>query len=190
MPRRAGSRRKTQSGSRGGSIYGYADGDPVNFADPFGLKVDFQGNRSLESLWWSIYRTLQHAAADDPEAAKTVAYMKDAMDRTDFTWTFILSQENNAGGWTNPEDPSKIYLNPANIAANNDIKIFPTVMLHEFGHAYANSSFFTRAQSEPTAIQSENSYRRAVGLRTRCGHGHYPPLILSKPDLTGQGCGR
>jgi len=158
------------------NLYGFANSDPVNFSDPFGLFADttFADDRARQETQRCVAESrtcaeLIGALARDPNiwTIATGAVFGDVLGETTYTWT---AGRQIAGGQLTIESDPKKYANAARIMGAP--ATYRSVLVHEGGHAVGNLSIQRLSGSvaagwscgESCALGAENSYRLEVGL--------------------------
>lgn len=149
------------------NLYGFAGGDPVNFSDPFGLKVEFY-NDGARKLWEDLRREATEASRsknkDMAKAGRRLLNAMTSLERDDDLLTVSVETGRGSGFGPRTDAPGYGIL----VDPNRPSNVEPYVVLsHELGHAYQSMvSGPNRIGSYPRAVGFENSARTIAG----CGH--------------------
>lgn len=150
------------------NLYGYANGDPVTFSDPFGLKVEFADDRLREA--WDRIRNLARSALDSDDddvrhAGMLLLSTMESLESAEETYTIGFATKaatrERAGAWTNlvPRGGgdvatwvNKDYWTGSSQGHQQE------VVAHETGHALA---FFLNARPKTNtwANATHNAFR-------------------------------
>ena len=164
------------------NLYGFGGGDPVNYSDPFGLKLEFR-NEAARFLWGVLERAARTAMkSDDESKARAGQFLLGVMNEirlSPATWTFSVEEKGRIfnGRWggartsRHQEGFGRNAIVNARTVMDSDYTYRrydtpPIITLaHEIGHAWA---FMTKKvdQLNPS-LDTENAARLIFG----CSHG-------------------
>jgi hypothetical protein len=174
------------------NLYGFAAGDPVNFSDPFGLKVCFSGTRSeVRALRSEAEQAIGSSISLDREnCVKNVGDLKDKNDpRRRLRRFFLNLQESDATfdvRFSRQADSEQIDPYAIDVFEKAPAMGYRTwyngkcigqtsathaqVIAHELSHH--NPVAFGRPMDpdEDRAVGYENLYLQAVGRPQRCAY--------------------
>lgn len=165
------------------NLYGYANGDPINGSDPFGLEVVFKNDDdgTLRQAWNHAKRALREQARNgDKEAAGALYSMRRMENDKDNTFTFVneslAHSLGDAMGQTARIDVAGI--GRARSVDGLSVNV-ASVMVHEAGHLFYNATPIhqlnpSSAGSNSYAMSWDNAYRRSVWMPERANHHSYP----------------
>jgi RHS repeat-associated protein len=180
------------------NLYGFANGDPVTYSDPYGLKVVCM-NRAACALWDNLLNSaLRAARSSDAEVAAAGRHLWGVMYRLqqdDQTLAITVEKTGFFNRWGAYYVP---VFNPATATGQCDkldrlcprgasfaIRLDPefsafanigpkTRGAHELGHAHARmvDGLEPGQESETQAVDAENSQRTIRGCSVRTSHEH------------------
>ena len=173
-------------GFHGGTanLYVYVNGDPITFADPFGLtEVQFHDdpNGVLKANWEHAKRVLA-AASDGNAEARGALYNMLNLERSTDVFVFHNQALGGGLGSTSP-DGHDISIDICAIGEareyDNLAVSIGSTMVHEAGHAGYKTSKQSQLNyqtdvSANWAMSADNAYRRAVNMPFRDDHHSYP----------------
>jgi len=154
--------------------YGYSGGDPVNFSDPFGLKVSLRdlsrgqrraiaALRSSSAAFESMYQSL--------DAAEHTIHVRNPRNANERTMVGIVA----GGGFFNPARQEILLSAPGDPRAPGNEMEFESIVAHEFAHAAAGLPGGTSANckddTSACAVEEQNKVHREIGFREREGYG-------------------
>jgi hypothetical protein len=157
------------------NLYGFANGDPVNFNDPFGLKVEFVGDEA-RALYGRLRQAANNAANSRSRhvaaAGRHLLGMLDALEETEEVVTIQIDPDAEASGFGPRQEPGVggygITLAPFKQDPSHGLQI---KLAHELGHAYAvmiDGRPGGKRRTEEFAIRSaENRMRTIWGCSMR-----------------------
>jgi hypothetical protein len=161
----------------GVNAYGFADGDPVSYGDPYGLRVEFLGETETLRLQarqiWNELRDRTRTAARSGNwnvraSGRELLQLMNRAERSKIVYGIEAIDLNSDGGGTEGRDPSNhdrylIQIDPDGYSGQ---KSSPWIILaHELGGAVG------RPGHAIPAIQAENLARNVAGCWPRWGHG-------------------
>jgi len=181
------------------NVYGFASGDPVDFSDPFGLKVCFQGSPSdIESLKTALERatntsiTLKGNCIQSYSAARGskgfeniqegLGALVESLDEYTVTYSRISSEYDPVTKSVQLFQDWKAYAYPALVKGVCKQEAVEwqepgQIIAHELNHAYRiglhDAPYITRhdrAHEEQQAMIWENTYNAAHQLPGRCAY--------------------
>jgi uncharacterized protein RhaS with RHS repeats len=171
------------------NLYGFAGGDPINFSDPFGLKIEFKGDDADEMRrWWAhVKRSLRNAARDGDDDAASYLRSINRIERSDdIVFTFLGNRDLRSRDGSLTTGSTKDGVMSINVPYINSLPQTRRVgitLMHEFGHNTYESSMYScfggcihSRDSDEWALQYDNAYRRSVGFTEKENHGHFPIL--------------
>lgn len=162
------------------NLYGFAGGDPVNFSDPFGLKVDdSQLNRAQRRAIQALRKSSTvfndwYNAVDGWSGTMVVRNPTTEYERELIGTLQGLTFRGRADGTM--------------ILGSGGSMEFEALVAHEFAHAASGLEGGTRSecyatgtneQSEECAAEEQNKVHRQVGLRDRKNYSDKGPF---KPE--------
>lgn len=161
------------------NLYGFANGDPINFSDPFGLKIECNGQGC--ALWNRLVRLAAEGMRSDDRRTRfyagelnkllTTAWESKATYRITAKDMLIMDKV-TGGGYTRG---SSISLDPEYYTKRWDADA-EIGLAHELGHAVANTEEKADlAQSDKASVKAEDSARNAKGCKERGVHEREPP---------------
>ena len=164
------------------STYTYVSDDPNLYFDPYGFRIEFVGERSLElrAAWNYAKAILRAASAEGNTSAQSALSLIKQAEKSEVTFTFRSGTPSQGfAGETTPESGFReMVIDLGRIEQNLTSYRDQLVMLHEFGHATARSILRNESQSYPQAMAMENIMRRAMGFENRDQHeGDWPRLV-------------
>jgi hypothetical protein len=165
------------------NLYGFANGDPINFSDPFGLEVRFADDEA-EALYQQVRRLAQNASRSRDRnvarAGRGLLEGLDAMESSDKV-VVIGTQDANwaqkaigqdavtlvweSGDATILIDP---YYRSGKSGFSNQI-----IITHELGHADSSrvdGNITDRRASKAAALRMEDYARTVLGCGARIAH--------------------
>jgi RHS repeat-associated protein len=155
------------------NTYGFANGDPVSYSDPYGLKVVFAGDTTAARQVWNELRSRAEEAKQSRNwfirrHGTALVGMMDRAERSDRTYVIQALQMEGVGGgleFPDPENPAQhfIQFDPDGHAGQKSAPWI--VVAHELGGALG-----IYGHAFP-ALQAENSARWIAGCLPRIGHG-------------------
>lgn len=123
------------------NLYGYAGGDPINYADPFGLAAGFRGLEA-QRLWKSLQsQAVTWALSDDKEVQERGTKLLGMMNRLRASDRVVTIGVDDPFGSGNP---SRNRTGPFGDGLGINVSMgqygavsLTTKLAHELGHAYA-----------------------------------------------------
>jgi RHS repeat-associated protein len=166
----------------GMNLYGFAAGDPMNGADPFGLYVEFKDDNDgvMRHHWELAKRQLGRAAGRDRAARDLLRVMEGMEKDTSTTYTFQNAAiEGDALGRSWPGSTTMLIdVNKITLGSRGQASV-GSVMIHESGHVnYGRTRGLFGHDTETSYMYAqdfENRYRRIVAFCLSSGHGVLPP---------------
>jgi RHS repeat-associated protein len=166
----------------GVNLYGFAAGDAVSYDDPYGLYVDFVGDRQAAIRYWNALYARAKAAesSGDPhirEAGRQILAMMVRMQNDTQTRYFISARRffreevrtyghGYEGPWRSSSRLGEVSWEVnVNTAGPDPVR----AMTHELGGAEA--SRHGRAHDEPS-VRAEDRYRQVRNCRPRERHSN------------------
>ncbi|HEX7595428.1 MAG TPA: RHS repeat-associated core domain-containing protein, partial [Gemmatimonadaceae bacterium] len=159
------------------NAYGFAGGDPVNFSDPFGLKLVFRGKdrAELETSYQLGLIALRIGAERGDKLAAFYLRAITGLDKDPNRIIVIESGRTKDGGLGETE-PSGNQITIDVKGTAREMNTRPSLLLlHELGHAFGIGTG-RLGGGEGEALEVENAARRALGFTERSDHGTYPPI--------------
>ncbi|MEX2180709.1 MAG: RHS repeat-associated core domain-containing protein [Gemmatimonadaceae bacterium] len=170
--------------------YGYAGGDPVNHADPFGLIIDDRDlSQSHRQRIWRLtrksatFRRWYNLAANSPDTL----VIRNTLGEYEEELVAELGGGFYAG---NGNGSGTILLNSEGVRRNGEME-WEAVYAHEFSHAVAGMRRGTPANCigenrEACGVDMQNLVHAEIGLRDRTDYDDLGPYTPSttKPDGT------
>jgi RHS repeat-associated protein len=166
------------------NTYGFANGDPVSYSDPYGLRVDFAGDKAeAERLWNQLRRDVRRARRSDDEAVRTAANALwerlEAVRRDDVTYVIAVAPwrqgdlDDHGGGLEVcapglTECSVQIASNPGYPLAGS-----LTTLAHELVGAYGTGNGIDHYGPDG-AVKWENHARTVFGCSQRQDHSVLP----------------
>jgi RHS repeat-associated protein len=178
----------------GVNVYGFADGDPIMYSDPYGLWIDWK-TRQARVLWNELARHVNHALRSNDRNVRNAArdlmnIMNDAfrdrqhkysLDVHDFDAYF---EKDTGGGEEGKAGPNAHFIRVDDLVMDrDDLNVAPWITLaHELGGAQAsrhgNDDHEGTWFRTGTAVRAENLARTIVGCPHRRSHSQLPPACM------------
>jgi RHS repeat-associated protein len=156
------------------NVYGFANGDPVTYADPYGLKVECASQEACD-LWNDLGRRVNAGLRSDDErvrkGAETLRDIKNAVYfDPDVTYVIEVSDIDDAhGGGRELDRPEGGYLIQIDSEPPRDVSFTkPVVLAHELGGALRRQRGGVHWRGGPWG---ENAARRIAGCKLRWFEG-------------------
>lgn len=153
------------------NLYGFAGGDPINFADPYGLATDsiILESEEAKTLFDRTTRILKLAAdREDRHNRRNVELLMDEIEKvrasdTDHLTVGIGECERGGFGCYDPDKGTLRvdveYIRKASWSTRRPV----TTAAHELGHFLDHRRFFG-ASDEAVAMSIEATLRRSLGM--------------------------
>jgi RHS repeat-associated protein len=156
------------------NAYGFAAGDPVSYADPYGLKVECTSQEACD-LWNELGRRVNAGLrSDDERVRKGAETLRDIMNAVyydrDVTYVIAVSDIDDAyGGGRELDRPEGGYLIEIDSKPSRDVSFTkPVVLAHELGGALRRQRGGVHWKGGPWG---ENAARRIAGCKLRWFEG-------------------
>jgi RHS repeat-associated protein len=175
----------------GVNLYGFAEGDPVSYDDPYGLWIEFR-TRQAQVLWNELARNVNAALRSKDRGVRSAArrlrnLMNDAYHDTEHRYILdvrdfdINFEKATGGGAEQVTGPNSHLIEVDDMPIDTRHRLSPWITLaHELGGAqgfrrgnphHETGSWF---RTDP-AIRAENAARKIVGCPRRPSHSEAPP---------------
>jgi RHS repeat-associated protein len=156
------------------NAYGFAEGDPVSYSDPYGLRIDWRGDEAAaKRLWDELARRANEARlSDDPDvraAGQQLANMMHSMWYDDKVYTIMINNDarwvgRNGGGLESSDGPGRRLIQVTNQPSQYTSMSPWMALAHELGGA---QSSVRGGRHNRAAVRAENAARTIVGCEHR-----------------------
>ena len=164
------------------NLYGFAGGDPVNFSDPFGLKIEFK-DEEAEGIYNNL-KTVLEGAGKAGEALLGNLRWLEGSERLTVTIGYTNNKLTLGWMWLRHGVKSASWTRTNKELTQSDITVGPKQtysvemrLSHELGHAFFNLNHDPagfdgdfRAASNDASLHWENVVRGILGCQSRPNH--------------------